>query len=211
MQHASEVRDIIIVGSGPAGYTAAIYTARAGLDTLVVEGHMPGGALMSTGDIDNSPGFAQPVCGPGLAWAMRAQAQGFGAELHAGEVDAFDVEGEVKSVAINDDLRHGRALILAMGAADRALHMPGEHELRGRGVSASAKRDGHQFTGREVAVIGGGDAVTEEALFLAPWARRVTPIHHRPRLRASAAALARLRAHSHVSVLTCTKVLCRAR
>jgi thioredoxin reductase (NADPH) len=74
MQHASEVRDIIIVGSGPAGYTAAIYTARAGLDTLVVEGHMPGGALMSTGDIDNSPGFAQPVCSPGLAWAMRAQA-----------------------------------------------------------------------------------------------------------------------------------------
>ena len=78
MQHASRVRDIIIVGSGPAGYTAAIYTARAGLDTLVVEGHMPGGALMSTGDNDNSPGFAQPVCSPGLAWAMRAQAQGFG-------------------------------------------------------------------------------------------------------------------------------------
>src|SRR5262249_20820017 len=134
MQGAGRVRDVVIVGSGPAGYTAAIYAARAGLDTLVVEGHLPGGALMSAGHVDNSPGFPQPVRGPSLARAMRAQARRFGAEFHTGDVDGFDLEGEVKSVAINDDLRHASALILAMGAVNRPLGVPGERELRGYGV-----------------------------------------------------------------------------
>ena len=207
MQGAGRVRDVLIVGSGPAGYTAAIYAARAGLDTLVVEGHLPGGALMAAGQMDNYPGFSVPVCGPSLARAMRAQAHRFGAEFHTGDVDGFDLEGEVKSVAINDDLRHASALILAMGAVNRPLNVPGERELRGNGVSASAKRDGEQFAGREVAVVGGGDAATEEALFLAPLARRVTVIHHRPRLRASTAMVARLRAQPNIVVLDATEVL----
>jgi len=207
MHGASRVRDVVIVGSGPAGYTAAIYAARAGLDTLVVEGHLAGGALMAAGQMDNYPGFSQPVCGLGLARGMRAQAHRFGAEFHTGDVDGFDLEGEVKSVAINDDLRHASALILAMGAVNRPLSVPGERELRGNGVSASAKRDGDQFANREVAVVGGGDAATEEALFLAPLARRVTVIHHRSRLRASTGMVARLRAQPNVVVLDSTEVL----
>jgi len=207
MQGTGRVRDVIIVGSGPAGYTAAIYAARAGLDTLVVEGHLPGGALITAGQIDNYPGISAPVCGPGLARAMRTQAHRFGAEFHAGEVDAFDLEGEIKSVAVNDELRHACALILAMGAATRPLGVPGESQLRGHGVSASAKRDGDQYAGREVAVVGGGDAATEEALFLAPLARRVTVIHQRPRLRASTAMVAQLLAQPNVVVLYSTVVL----
>jgi len=207
MQSAGRIRDVVIVGSGPAGYTAAIYAARAGLDTLVVEGHLPGGALMAAGQMDNYPGFSRPVCGPRLARAMRAQAHRFGAEFHTGDVDGFELEGDVKTVAIDDDLHHASALILAMGAVNRPLNVPGERELRGNGVSSSAKRDGDQFAGREVAVVGGGDAATEEALFLAPLARRVTVIHHRPRLRASIANTAQLRAHPNVVVLDATDVL----
>ena len=207
MQGAGRIRDVIIVGSGPAGYSAAIYAARAGLDTLVVEGNLRGGALMAAGQMANYPGFSQPACGPSLARAMRAQAQRFGAEFHTGDVDAFDLEGEVKSVAINHDLRHASALILAMGAVNRPLNVPGEREFRGNGVSASAKRDGEQFAGREVAVVGGGDAATEEALFLAPLARRVTVIHHRPRLRASTGMAALLRAQPNVVVLDSTDVV----
>ena len=207
MYGTGRVRDVIIVGSGPAGYTAAIYAARAGLDTLVVEGHLPGGALMAAGEMDNYPGFSVPVRGPSVAHAMRAQAHRFGAEFHAGDVDGFDLEGEVKSVAVIDELRHASALILAMGAVNRPLNVPGERELRGNGVSSSAKRDGDQFAGREVAVVGGGDAATEEALFLAALARRVTVIHTQPRLRASTATVARLRAQPNVVVLDSHEVL----
>ena len=207
MRGAGRIRDVVIVGSGPAGYTAAIYAARSGLDTLVVEGHLPGGALMAAGQMNNYPGFSRPVCGPSLARAMRAQAHRFGAEFHSGDVDGLDLEGEVKSVAIDHDLRHASALILAMGAVNRPLNVPGEDELQGKGISTSAKSDGGHFAGREVAVVGGGDAATEEALFLAQLARRVTVIHHQPRLRASTAMVARLRAQPNVVVLDCTDVL----
>ncbi len=207
MYSTGRVRDVIIVGSGPAGYTAAIYAARAGLDTLVVEGHVPGGALMAAGKMDNYPGFSVPVCGPGVAHAMRGQVHRFGAEFHSGDVDGFDLGGEVKSVAVSGELRHASALILAMGAVNRPLSVPGERELRGNGVSSSAKRDGDQFAGRAVAVVGGGDAATEEALFLAPLARHVTVIHRRPRLRASSGMVARLRAEPNVVVLDSTEVL----
>jgi thioredoxin reductase (NADPH) len=207
MRGAGRIRDVVIVGSGPAGYTAAIYAARSGLDTLVVEGHQPGGALMAAGQMDNYPGFSRPVCGPSLARAMRAQAHRFGAEFHAGDVDGLDLEGEVKSVAIDHHLRHAFALILAMGAVNRPLNVPGEGELQGKGISISAKSDGGHFAGREVAVVGGGDAATEEALFLAQLARRVTVIHHQPRLRASTAMVARLHAQPNVVVLDSTEVL----
>ncbi|WP_101946526.1 NAD(P)/FAD-dependent oxidoreductase [Mycobacterium sp. 3519A] len=207
MHDAHRFRDVIIVGSGTAACAAAIYAARAGLDTFVVEGHRPGGALMAAGRVDNYPGFSTPVGGPDLARAMRAQAHRFGAEFHAGDVDGFDLEGEVKSVAVNDDLFHAAALILAMGSVNRSLDVPGERDLRGRGVSTSAKRDGDQFAGRDVAVVGGGEAAMEEALFLSMLARRVTVIHHRPRLRATAGILSRLRAQPNVVVLQRTEVL----
>lgn len=201
------VRDVIIVGSGPAGYSAAIYAGRAGLDTLVLEGHPVGGALAAAGQLENYPGFSQPLSGPSLACAMRAQAHKFGVEFQPGEVDGFYLEGDVKAVAVNRGLLHASALILAMGSVDRPLGVPGERELRGHGVSTSAKRDGDQFTGHEVAVVGSGDAAVEEAQFLATLARRVTIISHRPRLRASTATVTRLRAHPNVVVLDSTEVV----
>ncbi|OBK14396.1 thioredoxin reductase [Mycobacterium asiaticum] len=209
---AGRVRDVIIVGSGPAGYTAAIYSARAGLDTVVVEGERPGGALMTAGQVDNYPGVAPLVGGPALAAAMRDQAQQFGAELKAGIVHRFDLHGEpkavaVRDVAVRDEVCHARALILAMGSVNRPLDVPGERKLIGRGLSASAKLDGDQFAGREVAVIGGGDAAVEEALYLVPRVRRVTLVHRRPQLRASAIAVARLRTRPNVTILTSTEVL----
>ncbi|MGV0715066.1 FAD-dependent oxidoreductase [Mycolicibacterium sp. XJ662] len=207
MHGIERLRDVIIVGSGPAGYTAAVYAARAGLDTLVVEGNVAGGALLAAGTIDSYPGFSQPVCGSRLARMMRTQAQSAGAEFHAGDVEAFELKGAVKSVEVNDESRQAWALILAMGAVNRRLNVPGERELHGRGVSASAKRDGDKFAGREVAVVGGGDAAAEEALFLAPLVRRVTIIHHRPRLRASATVVARLRAQPNIVVLYSTEVV----
>lgn len=206
MCHAGRLRDVIVVGSGAAGYTAAIYAARGGLDTLVVEGHAPGGALMAAGQVDNYPGFAESLHGPSLARAMRAQARRFGAQFHRGEVEEFNLEGDVKSVAIDRELHHARALILAMGAVDRQLNVPGERRLRGRGVSASAKGDDGQFAGRDVAVIGGGDAATEEALFLVPLARRVILVHQRTCLRASPAVV-RLHAHPNVAIRANTEVL----
>jgi thioredoxin reductase (NADPH) len=207
MRSTGRVRDVIIVGSGPAGYTAAIYTTRAGLDTLVVEGEVPGGALMVAGPVDNYPGIAPSVWGPALAAAMRDQARRFGAELHAGDVDQFDLHGAVKAIVTRDELHHARALILAMGSVNRPLNVPGERQFSGHGLSTSAKLDGARFTGCDVAVIGGGDAAVEEALYLAPRARRVTLVHHRPRLRASVVAVARLRAHPNVTIVPCTEVL----
>ena len=198
---------MIVVGSGPAGYTAAIYSARAGLGTLVIEGHEPGGALLAAGQVDNYPGVAPFVAGPVLAAAMRRQAQEFGAELCPGYVDRFDLGGALKTVGVRAAQHHGRAIILAMGSTGHPLNVAGEREFRGRGVSTSAKRDGAQFTGRDVAVIGGGDGAVEEALHLVPLARRITLIHHRPRLRASATAVARLRVHPNVAILTSTEVL----
>jgi thioredoxin reductase (NADPH) len=205
MRCASRIRDVIIVGSGPAGYTAAIYTARAGLDTLVIEGHQPGGALAATGPVDNYPGAGPVVSGPALAKAMRRQAQHFGAELRSGYVDRFDLCDELKAVGVGDAQHHGRALILAMGSVPRSLNVPGEREPHG--ARASAKRDGALFAGRDVAVIGGGDGAVEEALYLAPLARHVTLIHQRPKLRASAIAVARLQGHPNVTILTSSEVL----
>lgn len=162
---------------------------------------------MAAGQVDNYPGVAPFVAGPALAAAMRRQAQQFGAELHPCYVDRFDLAGALKTVGVRDTQYHGRAIILAMGSAGRPLNVAGERELLGRGVSTSAKRDGAQFAGRDVAVIGGGDGAVEEALHLVPLARRVTLIHHRPRLRASAIAVDRLRAHPNVAILTNTEVL----
>ena len=127
MPGVERLRDVVIVGSGPAGYTAAIYAARAGLDTAVIEGELPGGALMAAGHMDDYPGFSQPVCGATIAGGMRAQASRFGAEFHTGHVDGFELGSEVKSVIVNEHLHHASSLILAMGSVDRPLNVPGEH------------------------------------------------------------------------------------
>lgn len=201
------IRDVIVVGSGPAGYTAAIFTARAGLDTLLIEGDEPGGALKVAGLVENYPGLAPFVTGPALADHMRWQAQHFGAELCAGQARRFALGPQVKTTSVGVGQHHCRALILAMGSASRILDVAGERELAGRGVSTSAKRDGAQFIGRDVAVIGGGEAALEETLHVAPMASHVTLVHRGPQLRASAITVARLRGHANVTILTCTEVL----
>jgi len=188
----SEVRDVIIVGSGPAGYTAAIYAARADLKPLVFEGAVTaGGALMNTTEVENFPGFPTGVQGPELMENLRAQAERFGAELVPDDVTAVDLTGDVKRVWTGDERYGGRtehsarAVILATGSAYRRLGVPGEDALSGRGVSWCATCDGFFFREQDIAVIGGGDSAIEEATFLSRFARSVTLVHRRDALRAS--------------------------
>ena len=167
----TDVRDLIIVGSGPAGYTAAVYAARAQLSPLVFEGSQFGGALMTTTEVENYPGFTDGIMGPALMEQMRGQAVRFGAELRSEDVEEMSLEGEVKTVVANGVTYSARAVILAMGAAARYLGVPGEQELLGRGVSACATCDGFFFREHDIAVIGGGDSAMEEATFLTRFAR----------------------------------------
>lgn len=182
-----DVRDVIIVGSGPAGYTAAVYTARAGLSPLVFEGSTDsGGALMQTTEVENYPGFSEGIMGPDLMAQMRAQAERFGAELVTDDVTAMDLNGEIKQVTDTDGTVHrARVVILAMGSAYRKLGLEDEARLSGRGVSWCATCDGFFFTGKDIAVIGGGDSAVEEATFLTRFANSVTLVHRRDALRAS--------------------------
>lgn len=201
----SPVHDVIIVGSGPAGYTAALYTARAQLNPLVFEGTSFGGALMTTTDVENFPGFKDGILGPELMDQMREQALRFGADLRMTDVEEINPTGPVKSVVTSDgETYRARALILAMGAAARYLHIPGEQELLGRGVSSCATCDGFFFRDQDVAVIGGGDSAMEEATFLTRFARSVTIVHRRDEFRASAIMLERARANEKIRFLTNT-------
>jgi thioredoxin reductase (NADPH) len=181
------VRDVVIVGSGPAGYTAAIYTGRAGLDPVVVAGSVTaGGALMNTTEVENFPGFPDGVQGPALMEAMRAQAEKFGAEVVWDDATSLKLDGATKTVTIGDGTTyHARTVILATGAAHRALGVDGEDRLTGHGVSWCATCDGFFFRDREVVVVGGGDAAVEEAVFLARFASKVTLVHRRDQLRAA--------------------------
>jgi thioredoxin reductase (NADPH) len=210
----SDVRDVIIIGSGPAGYTAAIYAARADLRPLVFEGSVTaGGALMNTTEVENFPGFPEGIQGPDLMTALRAQAERFGAELVADDVVAVRLAGPVKEVDVPSPSGEGvqthraRAVILATGSAYRELGLASEKRLSGRGVSWCATCDGFFFRGQHIAVVGGGDSAIEEATFLTRFADSVTLIHRRDSLRASKIMQARAFADPKLTFLWHSEVV----
>jgi len=203
---ADTVHDVIIIGSGPAGYTAALYAARAELAPLVFEGTAFGGALMTTTEVENYPGFREGIMGPALMEEMREQALRFGADLRMEDVESVSLSGPVKTVTAEGVTHRGRAVILAMGAAARYLGVPGEQELLGRGVSSCATCDGFFFKDQDIAVIGGGDSAMEEATFLTKFARSVTLVHRREEFRASRIMLDRARANDKIRFMTNTTV-----
>jgi thioredoxin reductase (NADPH) len=180
------VRDVIIIGTGPAGYTAAVYAARAKLRPLVFEGSVTaGGALMNTTDVENFPGFPDGILGPDLMDNLRKQAERFGAELVADDVTSVDLRARPKVVRTESDTFYAKAVIIATGSAYKKLGVPGEDLLSGHGVSWCATCDGFFFRDKDIAVVGGGDSALEEATFLTRFARSVTLIHRRGALRAS--------------------------
>ncbi|HTW19622.1 MAG TPA: thioredoxin-disulfide reductase [Mycobacteriales bacterium] len=182
---AATVRDVVIVGSGPAGYTAALYTARANLKPLLIEGVQYGGALMNTTDVENFPGFPDGIMGPELMDLMRKQAERFGAEIISDDATALDLSGAVKKVTVAGEEHLARTVILAMGSAYRELGLLNEKRLSGHGVSWCATCDGFFFRDQDIAVVGGGDSAVEEATFLTRFGRSVTLVHRRDALRAS--------------------------
>jgi thioredoxin reductase (NADPH) len=182
----TDVRDVIIIGSGPAGYTAAIYTARAKLQPLVFEGSVTaGGALMQTTDVENFPGFPDGIMGPELMDSLRKQAERFGAELVSDDVVEVDLTASPKVVKTETDTYRAKSVIIATGSKYKVLEVPGEKELSGHGVSWCATCDGFFFREKDIAVIGGGDSALEEALFLTRFGKSVTLVHRRDKLRAS--------------------------
>ncbi|QFG23166.1 thioredoxin-disulfide reductase [Actinomadura sp. WMMB 499] len=182
----SDVRNVIIIGSGPAGYTAAVYAARGDLKPLVFEGSVTaGGALMNTTDVENFPGFPDGIMGPDLMDNLRKQAERFGAELIADDVTEVDLNADPKIVKVGDDEYRARTVIVATGSGYRELGLPDEQRLSGRGVSWCATCDGFFFREQDIAVVGGGDTAMEEAIFLTKFARSVTVVHRRDELRAS--------------------------
>jgi thioredoxin reductase (NADPH) len=203
---ADSLRDLVIIGSGPAGYTAAIYAARAQLRPVVIEGYQSGGALMTTTEVENFPGFTDGILGPDLMERLRQQAGRFGAELVTERVEDVRLDGTTKVVTTDQRRFRARAVILAMGASARSLGVPGEGQLLGRGVSTCATCDGFFFRGQRVAVVGGGDSAMEEAVFLTRFATAVTIIHRRSEFRASKAMLRRAEANPAIDWITDTEV-----
>jgi thioredoxin reductase (NADPH) len=205
----SDVRNVIIIGSGPAGYTAALYAARANLNPLVFEGSVSwGGALMNTTDVENYPGFSEGIQGPALMESFRAQAERFGAELITDDVVEVDLSGETKAVKDHaGNIYHARSVIIASGSSYRELGLENEKRLAGHGVSWCATCDGFFFRGKDIAVVGGGDSALEEATFLTRFADSVTVIHRRDKLRASKIMQDRSFANDKIRFLWDTEVV----
>lgn len=197
--------DVIIIGSGPAGYTAALYTSRAFLKTLIVTGIQPGGQLTTTTEVDNYPGFAKGIMGPQLMLDMKSQVERFGTEIAQSIVNRVEriVEKKLFRITTNDGkVFEGKTVIVATGASAMYLGLPSEEKFAGKGVSACATCDGFFFRGKEVVVIGGGDTAMEEATFLTRFATKVTIIHRRDEFRASAIMLARAKKDPKITFLT---------
>ncbi len=200
------VRNVVIMGSGCAGHTAALYTARANLKPLVLEGHEPGGQLSLTTLVENFPGFPEGIQGPELIANMRRQAERFDAEYKLAHVNNAELSTSPITLQVGKDTVHTRTLIIASGASARWLGLPSEQALIGHGVSSCATCDGFFFSGKEIAVIGGGDSAMEEALFLTRFATKVSLIHRRDQFRASKIMLERAQQHPKIEMVTSTVV-----
>jgi thioredoxin reductase (NADPH) len=201
-----DIRNVIIIGSGPAGLTAALYSARANLQPLVIEGLEAGGQLMMTTMVENWPGHRDGIMGPDLMAEMRAQAQKFGAEIVNGNVTTVDAGSSPMVVKTSDAEYHTKALIIATGASAKLLGLPSERTLMGHGVSTCATCDGYFFRGQEIAVVGGGDSAMEEAVFLTKFASKVTIVHRRETLRASKIMQDKARANAKIAWLLDSEV-----
>ncbi|HLF69370.1 MAG TPA: thioredoxin-disulfide reductase [Actinomycetota bacterium] len=202
-----DVRDVIIIGSGPAGLTAALYTARANLHPLMIEGFEAGGQLMLTTEVENYPGFRDAIMGPDLMEAFREQAGRFGTEFLTDDVTEVDLTRSPFGVKVGSSEYRGRAVIISTGASAKMLGLPSEKRLLGRGVSTCATCDGAFFKGRELLVVGGGDSALEEAIFLTRFASKVTIVHRRDELRASKIMQDRSFANKKVSFIWNSKVV----
>lgn len=201
MTEQKTMYDVVIIGAGPAGYTAAIYTSRANLKTIMIAGDTPGGQLLLTSEVENFPGFKDGILGPELMSEMKEQALRFGTEFRADFVTQVELDGDIKKIWVGDDCYESKAVIISTGASANWLGLENEQRLMGKGISACATCDGFFFTGKHVVVVGGGDSAMEEALTLAKFAERVTVVHRRDEFRASKIMQQRVLDHEKIDVM----------